>query len=882
MRVSPEKYWKDIIVYCDKLIISLLVAVVIIVPLFFDVRLYSVFDLSKVTTLYLLAIVILAAWSVILVFKDNFKFSPTSLDIPILAYLFVFILSSILSINPLVSFFGAYKRFEGLTATVCYVFLFYTTVNFVSTRKRLSLLIISIITGAIVSSCYGIAQHLGFDMFKWSSFEARRVFSTFGNPVFFSAYLVMILPLAVVLFFKSPSDEEELPVVKKRYMVWIFFLFSLIIYTTFWLTNTRACFVALLGGLTPFLFLIYKRQFTQRYKFITLITLFILIGVMFNVRHETSVVKHFTADMNTFEFPAKEESDAVSIFDEAQPHKRPWIATKLSVTGSTFSRVFQYMAAIKIIEDYPILGIGPDTIGIVYQSNLAKVFSLQVSDNGFPFPRQDRIHNDILDTTVTRGIVGLGTYLWLLAAFGISIGKNYKKLQKRDKLLILGLLAGILCYLIQNEFSFGNTPIVTLFWIMMGLCISIIKMNEDKRCLAATENTGNEAPEGQADEKFQTSRFSKPYKWLCCGIVLLTIGFVFISLLRVYRADAYFEFGRRVLAHKNRGDSGVKMEKGLYLITQAIFLNPYEVFYQDELCRAYIQMALKTRNEAWMQKIYEGVHNSLQLIPQHYLGFFHLGVIYQILFESFDRDTIDKAIASYKKAIEMDTFQAPFHSNLASLYAAKGDMDSAIKEFSQAYMIRPAEISYSERLSNAFLQKGDLDRAILFSNKTIELNPAEPGYYNKSGFLLNKKGMHEEAIRAFKKAIEIDPKEPVYTHNLAGTLITQGRYTDAQQIIESFNTAYPDHRYVNIRLLLADIYFKNNNWEKTASECEQIITTIDPTSMPAYKMLITSYCNMHQYGLAKKMLDQVLILNPNDQEMKDLLTNITLKINKDL
>ena len=195
---------KNIATGCDTFIAGLLIATVVVIPLFFDIRLYSVFDLSKVMALYLLTIAILVVWSIALVLKTpalRLGLIHTAIDIPILAYIFIFIISSIISINPIMSLFGTYKRFEGLTATLCYILIFYATVNFITTKRRLYLLIIAIVAGAIVSSVYGIVQHLGFDMFKWSSFEARRVFSTFGNPVFFSAYLVMSLPLAVVLFF---------------------------------------------------------------------------------------------------------------------------------------------------------------------------------------------------------------------------------------------------------------------------------------------------------------------------------------------------------------------------------------------------------------------------------------------------------------------------------------------------------------------------------------------------------------------------------------------------------------------------------------------------------------------------------------------------------
>ncbi|MCF6157672.1 MAG: tetratricopeptide repeat protein [wastewater metagenome] len=877
---SMRDVLKNRILHYDKLVLSLLIAAVIIVPLFFDIRLHSVFDLSKVTALYLLTIAIVIVWSVALSFTSRFPFVHTPLDIPILAYLLVFIISSMLSINPLMSLFGTYKRFEGLTATVCYLFLFYTVVNFVTTKRRLYLILVSIIAGAFISSCYGIAQHLGFDVFTWSSFEARRVFSTFGNPVFFSAYLVMVLPLAVVLFFNNPFEYQELSALKNYHAVWIFFVASLIIYTTFWLTNTRACFVALLGGLVPLLFFISKRKFTERYKLIVLIIPCIIIGILFNIRHETSVIRHFSADVNTAESsPGEENQSKLSASDTVQTIQRPWIATKLSVTGSSFSRIFQYMTALKIIQDYPVFGIGPDTIGIIYQRILAKVFSPQESDGDFIFPRQDRIHNDILDTAVTRGILGLSTYIWLLTAFGIHVGRNFRRLRNENKLLMSGILAGIVCYLIQNEFSFGNTPIVTLFWMMIGLCISLGKINEADKHLIRNKVPENERP-GEWGNDNQTPGSSSVYKWVCCGIILTTIGFVLTFVIRVYRADAYFEYGRKVLGRGDKEDSRIATEKGLFLIKHAISLNPYEVFYRDELCRAYLQMAFKTKDGIWIQRVHEEVCNSLELIPQHYLGFFYLGIVYQMLAENAGQDTTEKAIAYYKTAIKMDPFQASFHSNLASLYSTKGEIDPAIQEFYQAYLLRPHTPVYAERLSNVlFLQKGDLDDSCFFLNKAIEGNPEEPRYYNTLGCILNKKGMHEEAVRRFRKAREINPEEPMYVHNLASSLAIQGKYTDAVQVIQAFHTTYPDHRSMNIRILLAQIYIKTNNWEKAIPECEYIIR-MDNKSSVAYKMLGISYYNIHQYGLAKKVLDQAAGLNANDQEVKDLLTRISLETNR--
>jgi tetratricopeptide (TPR) repeat protein/O-antigen ligase len=963
---------KSITTYCDKAIVGLLLATVITVPLFFDIRLYSVFDLSKVMALYLLTIAILVVWSIAFVLKHGFKFSHTAIDIPILAYIFIFIISSIISINPIMSLFGTYKRFEGLTATLCYILIFYATVNFVTTKKRLYLSIFAIVAGVTISSIYGITQHLGFDIFKWSSFETRRVFSTFGNPVFFSAYLVMTLPLAVALFLSNPFWKKETAGLKGSYLSWIFFVVSTIVYTTFWLTNTRACFIALLGGLTPLLFLLFKRQREEKYKFFVLVIAFTVLGIFFNIRYETSIVKRFierfTADVNTnsnlgvssYDQKGLEE---LPISETTQIHRRPWIASKLPVTESTFSRIFQYSSAIEIIKNYPALGIGPDTIGVVYQKHLAKVFSTFESDGGFQFPRQDRIHNDILDTAVTRGIFGLGTYIWLLVAFGIYVGKNYKRLSNRNKILILGLLFGILCYLIQNEFSFGNTPIVTLFWVMMGLCISLIKINE-KEVVSSIEDKGLKIKMGGDGEKLRgreemrlvsaqlpkrsSSQIPVFCKWIGCGIALIALGFSTVFIIRFYRADAYFEYGRRIMEYERENLPAIT-EKSLFFMKHAIRLNPYETFYRDELCRTYIQNALKTKDEAWLQKAYVEANNSLKLIPQHYMGFFHLGMIQQFLAEHFNRNTTDSAISYYKKAIDSDPFQAPFHSNLASLYMNEGNVDQAIEELHRAYLIRPEEVNHADRLANAYLQKGNLDKALFFSRKTVDLNPSESGYHNNLGAILSKKGMYEEAVNAFKKAIEINPKEPIYldnllklylslekydelipyykklialdpsvadyhnnlgaiykrkkqpkdaiesfrkavtlkpdnpiyTHNLASGYVDLGKYAEAKDILQTFNKTYPNNNYINIYLLLADLYLRDADWEKVISECEQAIK-LDEKSIAVYKMLGVAYYNMHKYEFAEKMLNKTLMLDPNDQGAKDLIAKISNKVKKDL
>ena len=70
------------------------------------------------------------------------------------------------------------------------------------------MLLISMAGCAVISSIYGIFQRCGVDYFTWSS-SGPRVFSTFGNPVFFAAQLVMVLPVAVSLFFIGFTARKD-------------------------------------------------------------------------------------------------------------------------------------------------------------------------------------------------------------------------------------------------------------------------------------------------------------------------------------------------------------------------------------------------------------------------------------------------------------------------------------------------------------------------------------------------------------------------------------------------------------------------------------------------------------------------------------------------
>jgi len=195
--------------------------------------------------------------------------------------------------------------------------------------------------------------------------------------------------------------------------------------------------------------------------------------------------------------------------------------------------------------------------------------------------------------------------------------------------------------------------------------------------------------------------------------------------------------------------------------------------------------------------------------------------------------------------------------------------------------INPKEPIYLDNLAKLYLSLGKMDELIPYYKKLIDLDPSVADYHNNLGAVYKREKQPKDARESFQKAVILKPDNPIYTHNLASTYIDLGDSTSARNILQAFNEAYPNHNYINIHLLLADIYSRSADWGKVASECKQAIR-IDGKSIAAYKMLGNAYYNTNQYELAEKMLNQTLTLDPNDQVAKDLLVEISNKLKKNL
>jgi len=409
----------------NKLIISIIVATPVLAILFFTTITRSVFDLPKVTVLYICVLTIMGLW----IFSGKLlKASPFNL--PIIAYLVISIVATVMAISPYVAILGFYKRYDGLLALISYVILFYAILTFI--KKRHIEHILDIIIGTAVLVCiYGFLQSWGYDFVKWSlDFGLGiRPQSTFGHPGFFACFLAMVVP--VLIYKIHMTSQGYIYLVALGFITWMIYE-----------TKTRASLVALaVFAIIYLVTVIYNGMWKSK------LTVFVVLTAIGISVYQNAFVEHTAVGR------FKEDMDKV-IRQEDVSH-----------VGSTRIKIWQ--TGIKIIKRFPFTGIGPDNIAFAYEP-----FFKDERKVGFQY--QSRLHNDILEQAATRGIPGVLIWLWLMVAIGRRAIRSIRKLSE-DRFLMIMLSCVLLVYLINNQFSFGTVGTTTTFWFVLGLLIVLCR-----------------------------------------------------------------------------------------------------------------------------------------------------------------------------------------------------------------------------------------------------------------------------------------------------------------------------------------------------------------------------------------------------------------------
>lgn len=367
------------------------------------------------------------------------------------------IISLVNSYDTTVSFYGFDGRGEGLLAIIFY-FGFFLTGLTIKTEKALSTLLGGIIAVGALNSVWGILQIFvpamptSYDYVIVSG-ELNAASGLSQSPVFLAMLLTLSLTAALLGFITGTNKT------KKIICIICACLFSFTMMCTYTLMGVVGIALAVISAVIAVI--ITK---APKIRLISLTGVLIpaaLAVVLVNVGAIGDTKSYKLHDGPIMWTDSYDRLSASGLFNP----------DALDITDT--SDVYYYMneKTIGIIEDYPLVGTGPDQL--VYPQ---LYISAKIEDNIGTF---DKVYNEYLYTAATRGVPSLIALIAVLASLIFIAVKKLRESKSNPTAITLFFLlaSGVIIFLI----GCSNIVFSPIFWAVAGASCASLSASSEKK-----------------------------------------------------------------------------------------------------------------------------------------------------------------------------------------------------------------------------------------------------------------------------------------------------------------------------------------------------------------------------------------------------------------
>ena len=335
-------------------------------------------------------------------------------------------LSTALSIEPALSFFGSFDRGMGWLSLAAGGVLLITGADLFADERRRERAVRALVLGAAVPCAYALVQRAGLDPLHWTDLGAPG--STLASPTFLGGYLVMVAPFAAYLVISHARDASLV------YAGWLALAIAIAGVTV--LTTIRAPLLGLIAGVMTFAALARGRRRIGRLEIAAASGLLVLALALAIAAAGPSGI----AGLQRFTNIARASDSSVERLTTWQD------ALRLPL-GNAFRIV---------------LGYGPEAQQALFERAEATVRITQSE-------QWDRAHDLLLDTWLTGGLAGVAALLVLL----VSAVRATWAARDRARLLSAAVLAALVAHLVETAFAFETVVTSALFWAILALAAGL-------------------------------------------------------------------------------------------------------------------------------------------------------------------------------------------------------------------------------------------------------------------------------------------------------------------------------------------------------------------------------------------------------------------------
>lgn len=712
--------------------------------------------------------------------QQQLRFVAMAYQLPLAAFLVLALLSSLWSDAPDASLSG------GITLSY-YVLACLLLVSLLEYRQARIVIAMTLATGACVAS-YGLLQAAGIDVISWgtdfaTSEGTARVFATMGHPNFLGSYMILIFSLA------TARAVTESTFLTRGATAIIAVLSGACLLATLsrgaWVGCSVSCIVIAAyqgrGWLTP------RR----------------IVGIC--------IIAALAAVI---------------------------VSGRLVSSQNMPARMALWESAIDMIIVAPIWGHGYSSFATIFPTFRPADYWLRGIELTV-----GHAHNEMLESTVELGIVGLLLLLWCTVSFFRSVNRSIVEDRTPvQRSLLIGLTAGIVGMLVHSLLDVGlRWPAVAVpFWLSVGLA-----------SVLSARAGGQHFAKGVREFLLPLNSIGPGFRWVSAAAGVVVVGYVAVQGARQVMADRMLLVGTQASSRNDWPSSAAAFEDALayepdhvgalYKLSAAHIKNgeparALKVLGRlEELSPGYAELDRNTGlahiqlgNMPMAVRRYETAAR-LDSVPPNW---FDLGQVYELNGQK------SEAVRAYETYLPLATTYILQHEERAARlavahfesdsirerklvsttyqrariaagylmehYVAEGNWHRARATFEPWLAAHPHDSQVQYFLGYSLQQQGDLNGAILAYEATIAMDDTHAPAMNNLGVIYTtQKARLNTAIDLIKRALELSPQEsPHYLDSLGWAYFMQGDHRNAITALLAGVAACPDDNTVAMTELL--------------------------------------------------------------------------------
>ena len=417
----------------------------LLIALAFDSTIQVQFTLPKLLMLRALAPLILLLW-LARVRAEEVRQLPRPVFLSVCALTGWWMLTTVFAVDPHTALNGAHGRYNGLLNQLIFLLLFIVVASTAASRRDVETFLTLLVLALVPVSLYAVLQSLGLDVFSWPN---PRPAATIGHPVPLAAMLSLVAPFALAF-----SLTQE-----RRWKRWIW-------------------------AATLMLFVLVAASTLSRGPWVGLaVASVVVLGWAIRIR---AIEPRRTWIYGAVAAGAVLAVLAVARFDRTMQVVNLFKArvaqlAHLETDPSLMNRFVYFDAAVRMLRDHPVAGVGLESYGLLYP-RYRPVEGDSVPTDVIP----TMVHNGYLQMGVTNGLAAPVLYLSLMASILWLLVRTIRQLPSapgggpaaRDPLIGAALVGAIAGYLVQDLSGWQEISLSAFFWPLLGAAVAFCTVAE--------------------------------------------------------------------------------------------------------------------------------------------------------------------------------------------------------------------------------------------------------------------------------------------------------------------------------------------------------------------------------------------------------------------